>query len=294
MFYLIATILLNTVLSVIFKLMPRYKVDVLQAIVVNYWVCVVTGSLFIGYFPINSAGVQQPWFPWALLTGACFIMIFNLIGYRTRVDGITTTTIANKLSLVIPVLLAIVLYKEKATGAEIAGIVLAFPAVYLTSRAKEQNTGRSPSLVWLAVLFIGSGLLDALVNYVQHTHLPTADVQSLFTIYTFAAAGCIGVVVVTVLVVLKRIQLNVQSLVAGICLGVPNYFSIYYFIRLLHSGFLQSSAAIPVNNIGVLVCSSLAALLLFRERVTLLRFIGLVLSVTAILLIAFGDRYGGI
>ncbi len=294
MFYLIATILLNTVLSVIFKLMPRYKVDVLQAIVVNYWVCVVTGSLFIGHFPINSTGVQEPWFPWALLTGACFITIFNLIGFRTRVDGITTTTIANKLSLVIPVLLAIVFYNEKAGLLNIAGIVLAFPAVYLTSRVKEDKTNKAPSLGWLALLFIGSGLLDALVNYVQHTQLLTSEAQSLFTIYTFAAAGCIGIVLVAVLVILKRIQLNIQSVVAGICLGVPNYFSIYYFIRLLHSGFLHSSAAIPVNNIGILVSSAVAALLLFRERITWLRFIGLVLSVTAILLIAFGDKYGGI
>jgi drug/metabolite transporter (DMT)-like permease len=292
--YLIATILLNTILSVIFKVLPRYKVDVLQAIVVNYWVCVVTGSLTIGYMPLNASGVRQPWFPWALVTGACFIMLFNLIAYRTRVDGITTTTIANKLSLVIPVLLAIILYKEHDGVWSIAGIVLAFPAVYLTSRTKEGNKDKPVALGWLALLFIGSGLLDALVNFVQHSYLPATADQSLFTIYTFAAAGSIGTVLLVVLMVLKRIQLSWRSVLAGICIGVPNYFSIYYFIRLLHSGFLQSSAAIPVNNIGILVVSTLTALLLFKERVTWLRFIGLVLAITAIIFIAFGDRYGGI
>ncbi len=287
MFYLIATILLNTVLSVIFKILPRYKVDVLQAIVVNYWVCVLTGSMSIGGQPFNSNGVQQTWFPWALITGACFIMLFNLIAYRTRVDGITTTTIANKLSLVIPVLLAIILYKEHDGLYSILGIILALPAVYLTSRAKKEDN-KPATLGWLALLFMGSGLLDALLNYIQHGYLPTAADESLFTIYTFAAAGSIGAVLIIILFVLKRVQLRWRNVLAGICIGIPNYFSIYYFIRLLHSGFLQSSAAIPVNNMGVLVVSTLAALLLFREKITLLRFIGLVLSVTAILLIAFG------
>ncbi|MDR3680455.1 MAG: hypothetical protein P4L41_10860 [Flavipsychrobacter sp.] len=287
MFYLIATILLNTVLSVIFKMLPRYKVDILQAIVVNYWVCVITGSLSIGYQPFNHNDVQQGWFPWALLTGACFISLFNLIAYRTRIDGITTTTIANKLSLVIPVLLAIILYKEHDGLYSILGIILAFPAVYLTSRAKKEDN-KPAALGWLALLFIGSGLLDALLNYIQHGYLRTPADQSLFTIYTFAAAGSIGAVLIIVLFVLKRIQLRWRNVLAGICIGIPNYFSIYYFIRLLHSGFLQSSAAIPVNNIGVLVVSTLVALLLFKEKITLLRFVGLVLSVTAILLIAFG------
>lgn len=294
MFYLIATILLNVLLFVIFRVVPKYRVDVLQAIVVNYWVCVITGSLFIGYFPFDVAMTRAEWFPWAMLTGVCFIIIFNLIAYRTRVDGITTATIANKLSIAIPVLLAIIFYKEHLGIWSVIGIVLAFPAVYLTSRSKEQHASGKPAIGWLALLFMGSGLLDALVNYVQRVHLPTPADQALFTIYTFGFAGSTGTVLVLILTVLRRIQLNIRNVVAGICIGVPNYFSIYYFIRLLHSGFLQTSAAIPVNNIGIMMVCALVAVLFFKEKITLPRLIGLVLSVAAILFIAFGDKYGGI
>ena len=72
-------------------------------------------------------------------------------------------------------------------------------------------------------------------------------------------------------------------------MGVPNYFSIYFFIRALHSNFLESSASIPVLNIGILAASALTAILLFKEHVNTLRIIGMVLSVVAILLIAFGN-----
>ncbi len=289
MFFIVATILLNVVISAIFKLLPRFKIDTLQAIVVNYCVCVVTGSLFIGRFPIQSSTIGEVWFPWALLMGAGFIGIFNLIAYCTRVDGITTTTIANKLSLVIPVVFAVFLFREGLGVFKIAGVLLAFPAVYLTTRVPEEN-GKPQKLFWPLLLFVCSGLLDTLVNYVQHTFLQGDDVQAVYTVCCFATAGCIGIALVTALVITGRQHLHWRNVIAGICIGVPNFFSIYYLIRALNSNFLQSSAAIPVINIGILVASAVAALLIFREKANVQRLIGLVLAVAAILLIANGGR----
>ncbi len=288
MFYLLATILLNVVLSAIFKVFPKYKIDALQAIVVNYCVCVVTGSLFIGRFPYQPVAFHQSWFPWSLLMGVGFISIFNLLAYCTREDGITTSIIANKLSLVIPVVFAVVLFGERLGIAKIAGIVLAFPAVYFTSRVREDN-GKVPNFFWPVLLFVGSGLLDTLMNYVQHNHLSDPGQQALYAIFCFSTAGTIGVLLLTVLVLTKRIKLAARNIVAGICVGIPNYFSIYFLIRALNSNYLQSSAAIPVINIGILVASALTAFLLFREKMNGLRIIGLVLAVIAILMIAMGD-----
>lgn len=292
MFYLLATILLNTLLSVILKIIPRFGVDALQAIVTNYWVCVITGSLFIGHFPIGVQSIHQSWFPWSLLMGLGFISIFNLLAFCTRVDGITTTTISNKLSLVIPVIFSVILYSEHTGIAKIAGIVLAFPAVYLTSRVKGEAS-KTQNFFWPALLFVSSGLLDTLVKYVEHGYLPTAASQADFTIHTFATAGSIGLIIVTVLAIMGKTHIHWKNIVAGICIGVPNYFSIYYLIRMLNSNIMQSSAAIPVNNIGILVTSTLTALLFFREKITLQRVVGLSLAIIAILLIAFGDRYYG-
>lgn len=292
MLYLLLTILLNVVISVILKVFSKYKIDALQAIVFNYWVCVITGSIFIGHLPVSHTIVHQSWFPWSLLMGAGFICVFNLMAYCTRIDGITTMTIANKLSIVIPVLFSIFLYHDQVGIGKVAGIIVAFPAVYLTTRVKEDRQERVQSLLWPVLLFIGSGLLDTLVKYVQNNYLSGAEEQAIYTIYSFAAAGTIGLVIVTGLLVLKKTTLQWRNLIAGICIGIPNYFSIYYLIRMLNSSFLQSSAAIPVNNIGILVVSSLVAILFFREKVTIPRAIGLLLSVAAILLIAFGDKGG--
>jgi drug/metabolite transporter (DMT)-like permease len=289
MFYLVATILLNVVISAIFKMFPKYGINTLQAIVVNYCVCVITGSLFIGALPFNVAAIHTTWFPWALLMGIGFICIFNLLAYSTRVDGITTTIIANKLSLVIPALFSVILYHEAVGIGKIAGIILAFPAVYLTTRIKGEDN-RPQNLLLPVLIFLGGGMLDTLMKYVQTNFLSSAEEQAVYAIYCFATAAILGVLLTIILLLLGKTTLQWKNIVAGICVGVPNYFSIYFLIRMRNSNFLQSSAAIPVLNIGILVASTLTAMILFREKTNLLRDIGMGLAILAILLIAFGDK----
>lgn len=289
MFYLIATVLLNVIISALFKVFPKYKIEMLQAIVANYCVCVITGCVFIGYAPINVSVVHETWFPWALLMGFGFICIFNLLGYCTRIDGITTTTIANKLSLVIPAVFSVFLYGDRVGMGKVIGIALAFPAVYFTTRVKGEDN-KHQNLFWPALLFIGGGLLDTLMKFVQFHFLTSPESQAVYSIYCFATACTLGIVLVSVLLLLKKIEFQWRNIVAGICMGIPNYFSIYYLIRMLNSNFLQSSAAIPVLNIGIVVASALMAIFIFREKANMLWITGLVLSVIAILLIAFGDK----
>ncbi len=289
MFYLIATILLNVVISVVFKLFPKYNINALQAIVANYFVCVITGCVSTGHIPFTMAAMHVDWLPWAIIMGVSFICIFNLLAYSTRVDGITTTIIASKLSLVIPVIFSLLVYKEHATIAKIAGVLLAFPAVYLTTRVEGDNH-KPQSLLWPALIFVGGGFLDTVTNYVQLHFLSTTDSQAAYTIFVFATAATTGAIVIMVLLIMKRITLQWRNLVAGILIGVPNYFSIYYFIRALNSNFLESSASIPVLNIGILAASALTAIIIFKEHVNVLRIIGMVTSVVAILLIAFGNK----
>ncbi len=288
MLYLLVAILLNTLLYVLFKLFPKYKIDALQAIVVNYLTCVLVGSLLHGSFPVGTNSILYSWLPWSLLMGGMLISLFNLIAYCTKKEGITTTTVANKLSLVIPVVFSLWLYNEQLTVIKLLGIILAFPAVYLTTRIKEDGR-KGQDLLWPGLLFLGSGLLDALVKYAENSFLQDDESMVSFTIHAFATAGIIGLLLVAVAIARNKTVFHFRNIAAGVLLGVPNYFSIYYLIKLLNADFLQSSAAIPVNNIGIVVVSAICGIVLFKEKAPAARIIGLVLSIAAISLIAFGD-----
>ena len=293
MIYLFATVSLNVLLAILFKLFHRYKIDTFQAIVVNYIVCVVTGSSFLGHFPIQANSLQQAWTPWAILMGMCFISLFYLIGFCTEKEGITTTTIANKLSLVIPVAFSLFLYKESVSAMKIAGILIAFPAVYFSTKQSEDNK-KAKHLLLPAILFLGSGLLDTLLKYVEQGYLKSSDEQASYTIHSFATAALVGIVIVGSLYANKKLKFAWRNLLAGIALGIPNYFSIYFLIRMLNSGFMQSSAIIPVNNLSVVLLSTMVAVYGFSEKMTRYKLIGISLSILAILLIAFSENYGSI
>lgn len=289
MIYLILTVLLNALLAIIFKLFARYNIDNLQAIIFNYWVCIITGSLFLGKFPISAQSIEQPWFPFALLMGVGFITVFSLFAYCTKSEGITAATVANKLSLVIPVLFSVFLYSERLGIVHVLGILIAFPAVYLaasSSENKAQNDTKSFHFGWTALLFLGSGLLDTAMKFVQHHYLNSDELQAVYAIHIFAIAAGIGTLILLYLVFTKRLKISWRNVLGGVILGIPNYFSIYFFVRMLNSDFLKSSALIPLSNVGVLFASSLFALLLFKERFNTKRWVGLALSVVVIVLLA--------
>lgn len=288
MSYLIITVLLNALISVLFKYFARYKVDELQAIVVNYWVCVLTGSIFIGYFPLGTGSITQSWSLPALIMGAGFIGVFSLFAWLTKTEGITTATVANKLSLAVPVIFSVLLYHEPLSVWHIAGILLAFPAVYLAASGTPVKPAGHHHLFWSALLFAGSGLLDTGMQYVQHQFLATDEAQAVFSVHLFAVAGCIGILVQGWRLFRGQSVWSWRSVCGGVLLGVPNFFSIYCFIRMLHSGFLQSTVAIPLNNICILLLSVLCAVVLFREPFPVRRIWGVLLSVLVILLLSLG------
>lgn len=290
MFFLFAVIFLNAYIFIAFKLFPRYRVNALQAITVNYYVCAITGSISAQHNFANAQTLSEPWFTNALLMGVFLISLFNLISYGTRQHGIAVTSIASKISLGIPVLFSFFLYNEHIGLPKMVGILLALPAVVLAS--KTPKTEQVKSIFLPFVIFLASGLMDSYVKYVQHFKLETELAQAGFTITGFSIAAILGTIIVGYLVLKGKLQLHYRNIIAGIVLGVPNYFSVYYLIRLLDSNWLQSSAAIPVNNIGIVIVSTVLAVLIFKESMTKKRLLGIILAIVSIVLIALSDING--
>jgi uncharacterized membrane protein len=77
--------------------------------------------------------------------------------------------------------------------------------------------------------------------------------------------------------------------IAGICIGIPNYFSIWCLVHFLQDSPWETSASLPVNNMGIVLFSTLVAALLFKEKLSNINWTGIALSAIAIYLIAFGN-----
>jgi drug/metabolite transporter (DMT)-like permease len=217
-----------------------------------------------------------------------------VIGMATQRIGVAVASVANKLSLVIPFIFSVILYNEDITILKIAGIAVALVAVVLTcypqKGQKDAATGRLPQ-VWLfmlpVIIFIGSGLLDTMIKYVEQAYLNDSN-KDEYLITSFSTAAAIGVVALAIKLLSGKTRLSYRSVLAGIMIGVPNYFSIWCLLQVLKQHAGNSSAIIPINNMGIVLFSAVMAWLLFKEKLWAWNWVGILLALGAIALIAYG------
>jgi drug/metabolite transporter (DMT)-like permease len=288
MFYLISGILCNVILLIVLKSFKKYEVAAFPAIVVNYF---VAGSISLIYTSPKSVYLDAThlWMPAALL-GILFVSVFFLISLTTDKIGVSAASVANKMSVAIPVVIAFLVYGDSITWLKITGIVLALlSVVFVSASDKKLADGKKPNYLLPAAVFIGSGAIDALVNYVQkkvvHNDVETACMVGLF----FFAAGSYGLLGFLLFYKDKKNLDLKKTLLAGIILGTPNYFSIYFVMRAISADFIQSSVLYPIVNVGVVLGSTLIAFLFFSEKLSAKNWIGIILSVSAIALIAYSS-----
>jgi uncharacterized membrane protein len=95
-----------------------------------------------------------------------------------------------------------------------------------------------------------------------------------------------GLVFIGVKSVKNPLRVNLKNILGGIALGVPNYFSIFFLIRALRSEMLESSALFTLNNVAIVMFSTLMGILMFKEKLSLKNWGGVVLAVFSIILVA--------
>lgn len=287
MMYLLLSIFCSTLILVIFRLFKKYGVNTFQAIVLNYVIAFIVGfSLYGESWDLKFVYEENNWIPFALVIGALFISLFLLMGKSSQENGIGITSVTVKMSLAIPVLMAIIIYNEAVYATKVIGIVLALIGVFLITYQKKQMAGRDyRSILFLIILFLGSGLLDTLLNYVEKRALGDLS-PALFSAIGFGIAGAFGLVILSVALVLKKQKLRWKNMVAGIVLGIPNFFSIYFLIMAIRQP-MEDSITYAMNNVGIVMASYVVGILFFKEATTTLKIVGGIVSVTAILLLAF-------
>lgn len=284
---LILGIVFFNVILILFKLFEKYKVDNLQAIIVNY---IVASSL--GIF---TADVEQPikhiiqsdWVWFGLVIGFFFIVVFNLLATGAQKVGIAISTVANKMSVIIPVTFAFFAFGDTVSALKITGIVLALAGVYLTSTTGLKLNFDKKYLWLILIIFAGQGVADCIFNYAQQFYVDEHEAK-IFISSMFMGACVTGLAMLTPKYVRKESKFEFKNILWGIGLGIPNFLTVYYFFRSLESGFMESSQVYPILNMGVIVLSAITGWIMFKERLALSNWLGILLSIFAIAAITFG------
>lgn len=286
MIYLLLSIASSSVIFVVFKLFGHFKINTLHAIVVNYITASVLGLLLYNGSITMTSIPQEDWFFNAVALGFLFILIFNLMAITTQRSGLSVVSVATKMSVVIPILFGILYYKESLSILKVSGIILALMAVYLASvKSKDGIALKKTNLIFPALVFLGSGIIDTSIKYIEGKYLNT-DQLPIFLTTVFGTAGSIGLLIVGSQVLRNRFTFDFKNILAGICLGIPNYGSMYFLVKALRNDTFDSSTIFTINNLGVVMISTLVGITLFAEKLLLKNWIGIALAVISILLVS--------
>lgn len=306
MLFLLASIALSVLLLLNFRLFPRYGVNTFQAIVFNYPVCFLTGYALLPTGQSFTINFAQNWTWLALGLGVGFIVTFLLSGASTQRTGITATSLANNLSLVIPVSFSLFVFGGTGRPFDTlnyVGLVLAVAAVGLsTYKRGEQRNGRDEGkngvrqtralnvAALLPVAVFGCyGATNTIINYMNLRYIRAADQTVPVTLTMVVGAIVAGLLMLCLQLARGRERFQPRALVAAVTLGVPNFLSFYTLLRALSAFGGNGAFVYPLYNIGVIGLAALLAALFFREQLTTANRVGLGLAIVAIGLISWQE-----
>ena len=283
MLFLILSIICSVTVGVIFKVARKYTISHTQIVAWNY---VFAGTLcYLSFSPeLNTVESTAPW--WLYITiGVLLPSIFLFLAASIKHMGIVKTDAAQRLSLFIPILAAWLLFKEEFNMLKISAFVLAIPALLLILTKNTENTKNKWG--YPAVVLIGFGIIDILFKQIAtYTSLPYTT--SLFVI--LGIAMCIMFTVVAYEVIFKKVTLNIHNILFGGLVGIFNFGNILFYLKA-HQEFSKNPSTVFAGmNMGVIIIGSLVGVLIFKEKLSKMNFIGLFLALIAIVLIVLSQQ----
>ena len=285
MIYIAISIILFNVLVVFFKLFEKYNIDNLQALISNYFISALLSLLLLSENDNIQSSFESEWFIHAIILGTLFISIFNIYALGIQKIGIATSSVINKMSFVIPVVFSIIFYENEVFSLSILfGVLLALLGIYLSSTNNSSFNFDKKYLWIILIIFFGQGFVDIVLNDSKF-YIPK-DENILFFLILFISATTAGILI---LFAKKQIShIKIKNILWGAIFGIPNFFSIFYFLKALQSDYFidKSYLIFPLTSVGIVVTTTFLGMLIYKEILTKRNLIGITIAVISILIIS--------
>lgn len=257
----------------------------MRLITINYLVASIPGLIF---YPANHNMLEiihNNWFPFAVIIGLLFIILFFFIGKSVQLAGISTTAVASKMSMTIPILFSLFYFSEEIHLLKTLGLTLAIPAVLLSIYKPNYQTNYR-ALLLPVIIFLGMGITDSLVTYTQHFYV-NEQITLLFSSVVFLIALIAASFFNLIPERNWKDYFSVRLLVTGSMLGIANYGSLFFLMKALEYMPANKSVVFGINNVGIVIFSGIAAIFVFSEKMNRVNLWGILLAVATILLLSF-------
>lgn len=256
---------------------------------------VVTITCAVSLFIISLTNGFPEISVFTLLTGILFGFItavqffFSLMSYESGPFSYTSVIVS--LSTIIPALSGSLIWGESIATVQIIGMALMLLCFLLSVDFSKSDKKTSPVwFLYVFITFISTGFIGVMQKWHQNSEykaeLDGFLIIAFTTAFVFSSLG-------TVISFLKAktqkecgnagkditLLATLLMMCCGICAAANNKMNLFL------SGAMDSATFFPVVNGGGMILSALASLVIFKEKLTTQKWIGIAIGVVAVILI---------
>mgnify|MGYP003430422439 CR=1 FL=1 len=287
MIYLILAIASSSLISIFMRLSENHIKNEMGMFMASYALC---AALAVGFMDKSAPQLllgthdQHLTVILGIITGAFFLGGFLFLKYNMKYNGIVLSSTFMKLGVLIPTIMAIVVFGEVPSVLQIVGIAIAIVAIIIINFEKEPHGSNSigeskngNKKILLLVLLLLGGLGDSMSNIFEK--LGPDSGKDGFLLLTFFTAFVITIAIV----ILGKKKLCKADILFGLLVGVPNYFSARFLLASL--GSLEAVIVYPTYSVGTMVVVTIVGVIAFREKISKQKGLALGLIAVAIALL---------
>ena len=276
MMYLMIAVLCSVAVSVLLKVLRQKNIDIRQTIVAGYPVAFLL-TWFLLKPDVNTMSTLGDAWVIIIALGVLLPAVFVILGRAIESVGMVATDAAQRLSLIIPIVAAFLLFGEVLTGTRIFGLALGFLALgALIYRPQQGQVSKQVKYMplWLFGVWAGYGIIDILFKQV-------AKQGSAFPLTLFVTFGLAGLLLFVYLLI-TRVRWQGKALAAGLLLGALNMGNIYAYVRA-HQVLSESPSIVFTGmNVGVIAVATLIGVGVFKEQLNRVNIVGLLLAICCV------------
>lgn len=275
MISLILAIVSSMLITVLMRVSESHRKNPTVMLAMNYVTCCLGAWLTAGMPAIIPA---HPGTPVALglgvIAGALFLAGFLLLQWNLTRNGVVLPATFQKLGVIVPTVMAILLFGETPRPLQVIGIGLTIAAIVLMQGKGQQGAG---SLGGLIALLLAGGLADGMSKIYAQYGDPA--LSNHYLMYTFFVA----LVLCALLCVKRGERLTLRDALWGVAVGVPNYFSALFLLEAMHT--VPAVVAYPTFSVGTILLVAAVSAVVFRERLSRRKLACIALILVALVLL---------
>jgi len=282
MLALLLFVLSSSSLFLVFRGMSKGR-DPLPVLMCNYLFCSIFSFADYGLSAGSDALFPQAgtWMPYAAVLGFLFLINFSITEKTVRQSGAAISSVATKLSLVLPFFYTLFL-KEQLPGLRSAsGLLLCMASIVLISLKPDASEKKGGSRLYPLLIFLGTGFTDVVTQWLNQALVPPG--QAPFMVFVVFSAAFVSALLLFAFRC-RRGESNLKSsdFRTGFLLGLPNFISYKSILAALSAFHHQGNVVFPLANLGVILFTTLVSILYFRDKPGRWNIIGIFLALLAL------------